>query len=390
MKSISFLCAALWAINSHTSPLAAKAHRAEPIDAYTIVGNIPVALLVDADSGQTLFAREPDARFMPASVTKVMTLYHAFELADQGKISLSQVIKMGVASHKEWYHKGSTMFIAKEQYVPIDLLLLGIAAVSANDGSIALAEGVAGSIAGWTRGMNASAARLGMRNSHFNLPNGWKDGGKTFTSARDLTILGRAMVADYPDYYARYIGRPGLTFNGYTQRNHDPITGVVTGADGIKTGFTDEAGYTFLGSAKRGNMRLMMVLAGADFAQERDRAARKLIDWGFSAFDQPVYFTKNSLVAKARMATSEDGVVELVTGTDVHVFVAHGARPKLRFKTRIDDAISPPFKAGQKLGVIETQLPSGEVLSWPLVVKTPVKKAGVFQTIANYVKTIFV
>ena len=224
---------------------------------------IPVALLVDLGSGRTLYARKPDQRFLPASMTKAMTAYTAFGLIGRGKLSAEQSFTASEATARQWRGQGTSLFLTAGSSTPADVLLRGITTVSANDAAIVLAEGYAGSVPAWTALMNAEARELGMINSYFATPNGWPDAGATYVSARDLVTLGGAMVGRYPELYHRYFGQKQLTWNGRTQLNKDPVTGIVAGADGIKTGHTAEAGYNFLGSAERDGRRLVMVVAGA-------------------------------------------------------------------------------------------------------------------------------
>ena len=240
----------------------------------------PVALLVDLGSGRTLFARNADQRFLPASVTKVMTAYTAFDLLSQGRLKPDQLLTVSDDAWQAWHAKGSRMFLARASQVSVDNLLMGITTVSANDGCIVLAEGAAGSVDNWVALMNAEARKLGMTGSHFGTPNGWMDGGNTYYTAHDLALLANAMITRFPAYYHRYIGHKQLTWNGITQANHDPTLGIVPGADGIKTGFTNEAHYTFVGSAERGGRRLVVVLAAVPTAPERARAARALLGMG--------------------------------------------------------------------------------------------------------------
>src|SRR5690606_21431381 len=143
----------------------------------------------------------------------------------------------------------------------------------------------AGTQENWLALMNANAAELGMRDTHFGTPNGWPDEGRTYTSARDLAILAEALTMRYPGLYRRFFGHSGMRYNGIAQDNHDPVTGVVEGADGMKTGYTRQSGYNFLGSAQRGSRRLVMVVAAAPTASIRNRTARDLLRWGFDAFE---------------------------------------------------------------------------------------------------------
>jgi D-alanyl-D-alanine carboxypeptidase (penicillin-binding protein 5/6) len=233
------------------------------------VAAAPVALLVDLGSGRTLYEHNADQPFLPASVTKTMTAYVAFDMLAKGELREDQTFKVSREAWREWHNKGSRMFLSDGSQVPVRDLLLGIMNVSANDGAVVLAEGAGGSVAGFVGRMNATAKELGMTHSHFGTPNGWMDKGVTHVSARDLVRLAEAMIHRHPDYYRRYIGQKGMTWNGITQPNHDPTLGIVEGADGIKTGFTGEAHYNFLGSAVRGKRRLVMVLAGVETPKER-------------------------------------------------------------------------------------------------------------------------
>jgi serine-type D-Ala-D-Ala carboxypeptidase (penicillin-binding protein 5/6) len=200
---------------------AASADR-RPIDPLVPPAEVPIALLVDLSSGQTLYAREPDRRFMPASITKVMTAFTVFEMIEAGKISPNQEVIFNEATWKDWRGVGSTMFLELNQRVTIDALLHGITTVSANDGAAALGVGLAGSLPLFVDKMNATARSIGMHDSHFGTPNGWMDEGRTFVTARDLATLATAMITRHPDLYERYFGNTRLKFNGFEQRNHDP------------------------------------------------------------------------------------------------------------------------------------------------------------------------
>ena len=187
----------------------------------------PIALLVDVSSGQTLFAREEDRRFMPASMTKVMTTFLAFERMGQGKLFAQQVTAMRPETFKLWHGVGSTMYLAENAPVTIDALLHGVTTVSANDGAVVLGEAALGSVKAWVAEMNRTARAIGMRDSHYGTPNGWMDEGHTWVTARDLATLESAMIIRHPALYHHYVGARGFLYNGIVQRNHDPISGVV-------------------------------------------------------------------------------------------------------------------------------------------------------------------
>lgn len=350
---------------------------------------VPIVLLVDLSSGQVLYARNADRRFIPASITKVMTLFTAFEMIDAGKLGPQQVMAYRPESFAEWRRKGSTMFLEQDARVSVDQLLRGIATVSANDGSIVLAEGAAGSVESWTALMNANARAIGMANSHFGTPNGWPDEGRTFVSARDLVTLAQAMIERHSALYRRYIGRPTLTYGGITQRNHDPLIGRVAGADGIKTGFTNQAGYGFLGSAQRAGRRLAVVVAGAEHYRDRDKAARAMIEWGFDAFEQRLLLPKGQSIASARVQDGTARSVNLVAFGPIVATVPRGTDPEVMLTLHYDGPVRAPFAAGDKLAELEIAvagMPTGRI---SLHAQHDVGEAGMFHRIFNSVMGLF-
>lgn len=341
------------------------------------------------DSGQTLVARNDRHRFIPASVTKVMTLYLAFELIDRGKLAPQQPITMRDGAQAEWNRKGSTMFIRPGQAVALDQLLAGIAAISANDAAIALAETAGGSVEGWTAMMNDEARKLGMRDSHFGTPNGWPDDGQTFTSARDLEVLARALIRRHPEEYKRYFGRDGLAFNGIAQANHDPITRRVRGADGIKTGFTNEAGHTFLGSAEREGTRLIMVLAGVEDYDARGVVSRELIERGFSDFDRITLFRKGATVGTLEI---QDGVIDRVAlkaSRDIRIAVPKGANPTIELAVRYAGPVRAPVSPDVPPATLEVKIEGMEPVRFPLLPARHVDQAGLFRRIGNGMRSWF-
>jgi len=344
---------------------------------------VPIALLVDLGSGQTLYARDADRRFVPASITKVMTLYVAFELISRGQLDPNAVFRMSAEAEKKWRNVGSTMFLDSQHPATVNDLLMGIANVSANDGCVVLAEGAAGSVANWIALMNAEARRLEMTNSHFGTPNGWMDDGETYVSARDLAKLTTAMLTRHPELYRRYIGHRTSTWNGITQRNHDPILGKVEGADGIKTGFTNQAGYGFLGSAIRGGRRLIMVVAGVDRPKDRARAAADLMEWGFSAFAARPLFGAGSTVSSARVQDGEAGAVPLLAPVDYAASGPVGTRDPIRLAIVYNGPLKAPIRKGSVVAELQIAVGSAPPNRVPLIAGADVARAGPFTRLLN-------
>jgi len=343
----------------------------------------PIAYMIDLSSGQTLYARDIDRRFVPASITKVMTTLVAFDMLAQGKLRPDQRIPYRDETFDEWHQKGSTLFLPARANPTVQELLIGITTVSANDASVVLAEGAAGSVDKWTQRMNATARQIGMHDSHFGTPNGWPDEGRTFVTARDLATLAERIVRRHPERFDFYYGRTGLKAYGIAQDNHDPITGKVEGADGLKTGFTNQAGYGFLGTAERDGRRLVMVVAGADRGSERNRASRDFIEWGFEAFDSKLLARKGQAAAVARVQNGSVGRLPLVAAQDVRVAMPRGDRARPEVTVRYDGPLRTPIAKGEAVATLEIAVPGMEPSTLPLYAAEDVHEAGVFRRIAN-------
>lgn len=363
------------------SPPASAADR--PIMPAIPGPEIPIALLVDAASGQILYAREADRRFVPASITKVMTLYTAFELMGQGKLAPNQYFTVSGPVFREWSGRGSSMFLGDGEQVSVDELLQGISTVSANDGCVVLAEGAAGSVEKWVALMNGNARALGMDDSHFGTPNGWMDEGRTYVSARDLARLADALMQRHPALFHRYVGHKGMTFNGIAQNNHDPMVGVVPGADGIKTGYTRQAGYGYLGTASRKGRRLIMVVAGADKAAARARASRQFMEWGFTAFDSRRLLAGGDSIGQARVQGGAERAVGLVTTRPVFATARHGAPREARLAIRYRGPVHAPVAKGQEIASLEVRIGGQAPYSIPLAAARDVPVANIWQRLLN-------
>lgn len=349
----------------------------------------PVALLVDLGSGQVLHARNPDRRFMPASVTKVMTLYLAFELMAAHKLDPRQVFVMRPEVARDWRRKGSTMFLAAGDQVRVEDLLLGIANVSANDGAAVLGDGQAGSVAAWTTEMNRTAWGLGMNGSHWGSPNGFPDEGKTFTTATDLVTLARALITRHPDEFGYYVGRMGFDYKGIVQENHDPMIGRVPGADGIKTGFTNESGFSYLGTARRNGQRLVLVLAGVENGRLRAKIAKAYVEWGFSAFDRQQLYAPDAVVGEARVQDGDARHVDLKAAGPIAINLPRGSTAPLSATIRYEGPLRAPIAAGQEVAVLEITAPGVSPARVPLYAAEAVSTAGPLDRIINAVAGLF-
>lgn len=357
---------------------------AEPlVPAIPTPEDAPIAYLYNANSGQVLFAREANRRFMPASITKVMTTFLAFEFMEQGRLFPQQVTSMRPATFSKWHNVGSTMFLQANVPVTVDDLLHGVTTVSANDGAVVLAEAAAGTVDDWIVAMNAKAREIGMADTHYGTPNGWMDDGRTFTTAHDLALLGQAMVARHPSKYSHFVGAQTFKYNNIEQRNHDPITGLVEGADGIKTGFTNQAGYGFLGSAQRNGQRLMMVVAASPTGRARNKAAAAFMEWGFTAFDTLRLVPNGVPVAEARVQNGAAARVQLLGNGPLSVSIPHGTRPKIALSVRYEGPLQAPIAKGEQVAELVIDIAGMPQSRVPLVAGEAVPEANYGQRLLN-------
>jgi serine-type D-Ala-D-Ala carboxypeptidase (penicillin-binding protein 5/6) len=237
--------------------------------------------------------------------------------------------------------------------------------------------------------MNAAARRIGMSRSHSNTPNGWMDGGLTRVTARDLVRLANAMVTRHPKLYRHFSGRKRYVWQDIHMRSHDPTVGVVPGADGIKTGYTGEAGYTFLGSAERGGRRLVMVLAGTPSATERNTAARDLLEWGFAAWRDRMLYRKGAIVGAARVQGGALPRVTLVTDRDVAATMPAGSDDKISLSVHYRGPVVAPVAKGQAIGELEIRVGELPVGHAPLYAGADIPAAGWIDRLRNGIASFF-
>ena len=347
----------------------------------------PIAYMIDMSSGAVLYSKDPDRRMPPASMAKMMTVYVAFWLIKSGQIKQNQLFDVRPETWQQWHgpKAGSTMFLSTGERVSVDNLLKGIVTLSGNDACVVLAEGISGTEQGFTSLMNQQAAKLGLSNSHFGTSNGWPDNGVTFVTARDLAKLAAATIRDYPDLYKRYYALPNFTWgkqlgsgNDITQGNRDPLLGHVAGADGLKTGHTDEAGYGFTGSAIQNGRRLVMVVAGLDTYNHRAEESIKFMEWGFHAWQSKLIVSKGRKVETAEVQLGSENKVGLIAPTDLTATLPAGAAPDIQLRVVYDGPIKAPIKAGDTIAHLEVITPDMAKQILPLVAETDVAEAGFF------------
>jgi len=346
-----------------------------------------VAYLMDLTSGAVLLSKNADQRMPPASMAKMMTTNVAFELIKKGDLSLGKMCTVRPETWQKWHGPaaGSTMFLSPNEQVSVENLLHGIVTLSGNDASVVLAECIAGTEEAFANVMNDNAKRLGLTNSSFGNSNGWPDEGRTYVTARDLATLARAEVENYPELYKKFYSQTQFTWGktlgsgaDITQANRNPLLGRVSGADGLKTGHTDEAGYGFTGSAEQNGRRLIMVVAGLDSFNQRIEESVRLMQWGFNAWQSKPLFKAGTSVGTARVQMGGDDEVALVAPRDLAITIPAGVLSKVSsMKIRYRGPLKAPIAKGQHVADLVVMTTDGEQVT-PLVAAEAVGEAGFF------------
>jgi len=348
-----------------------------------------VAYLIDLSSGAVLYEKNADVRMPPASMAKMMTTDVAFELIDSGKLSMNKMCTVRPETWQKWHgpQAGSTMFLSANEQVSVENLLKGIVTLSGNDASVVLAECIAGTEQAFTEQMNALGKRIGLTNSHFGTANGWPDNGVTYVSARDLATLARWEIEHHYKLYKHFYSLPSFTWGktmgagqDITQANRNPILGVVPGADGLKTGHTDEAGYGFTGSAEQNGRRLIEVLAGMDSWNQRVVESRRLMEWGFNAWSAKPLFKAGAKVGEAQVQLGGESEVSLVAPRDLAVTIPAGlvSGGPTTMKIRYQGPLVAPIAKGQEVAQLVITTGDTQPQIVPLVAGEDVGKAGFF------------
>ena len=346
----------------------------------------PVVFMEDLSSGAVLYAKDADRRMPPASMAKMMTAYVAFDLIKQGKLKLDQMVDVRPETWQKWHgpSAGSTMFLSPGQKVSVENLINGIVVVSGNDACVVLAEAVAGTEEAFVNLMNQKAQELGLKNSRFGTSNGWPDEGRTYVTARDLAHLAKATISNHPDLYKRFYSRESFTFGTtmggapITQANRDPLLGKVQGADGLKTGHTEEAGYGFTGSAQQNGRRIVMVVAGLTSFNQRIDESVKFMNWGFRAWSAQKVVSKGRKVDSAQVQLGDASEVGLVAPRDLSVAIPAGTSPQFKAMVAYQGPIKAPIKAGAHIADLVITAPGLPEQRMPLVAESDVGEAGFF------------
>lgn len=334
------------------------------------------ALIIDFDTGAVLLEKAADDRMPPSSMSKLMTMYVVFDLLKQGRLRLDQQLPV---SERAWRMGGSKMFVQIGTTVPVESLARGVIVQSGNDACIVLAEGISGSETQFAELMNETARRIGLRSSNFRNATGWPDPEHRMTS-RDLAILARRIIVDFPEYY-RFYNERSFRWNDITQENRNPALGRVPGADGLKTGHTEEAGYGLTASAMRGNRRLILVVNGLGSMRQRAEESERLFEWAFREFENVVVFRAADTVEEVPVYLGERPTVPLVAGRDLVLTLPRQWRRNLQVRVRFDAPVPAPVTKGQGIGTLLISGQGVPEMTVPLIAGADVDRLGLFPRI---------
>lgn len=329
------------------------------------------AILMDYNTGQILFSKDADQPMPPASMTKIMSVFLAFERLKDGRLKETDEIPI---SENAWRKGGSKMFVEVGTRVPVSDILQGIIVQSGNDATIALAEAIAGSEEAFADLMTERAHELGLTNSNFRNSTGWPDPDHR-TTAHDLAKLAAMVIRRFPEHYALF-SEKSFTYNDIKQGNRNPLLYKNMGADGLKTGHTENAGYGLTASAKRGGRRLILVVNGLKSVRERSDESERLLEWGFREFEQVTLAKQGMPVETAEVWLGDKAKVPLVSDRDINLSIRRTARKDMTVTVEYTGPIPAPIMAGQPIAMLKVSGPDMEDQSFPLYAGADVGQLG--------------
>lgn len=343
-----------------------------PVSAFDTIARS--ALVLDQSSGTILLAKNEDQPVPPASMSKLMTLNMLFEALQDGRINLDTKFTVSKRASEKG---GSKMFVKQGERVSVENLIRGIIVHSGNDACIVVAENLAGSEADFARIMTARARKLDMNESTFANATGWPDPNHRM-SARDLVALANRLMSQFPEYYG-YFQESSFTWAGITQKNRNPLLGLGLGADGLKTGHTNEAGYGLVGTARQDGRRVILVINGLESSTERAAEAERLMNWAFRQFAQETLIKAGKNVAQAEVWLGETKTVGLEVADDISALVPYSARDDIKMSVTYEGPINAPIAKGTELGVLNIEIPGLPAQNYPVFASSDVGAGGIMK-----------
>lgn len=341
------------------------------VHAASIETSAKQAIVIDNATGTVLLAKNADDKMPTSSMSKVITIYLVFEAIKNGGLSLKDDLPV---SEKAWRMGGSKMFVEVDKRVNVEDLVRGVIVQSGNDATVVLAEGIAGSESAFADMLNAKAAELGMENSNFVNASGWPDP-EHYSTARDLSILATALIKDFPEHYGYYAEKE-FTFNNIKQANRNPLLYRNIGADGIKTGHTEAAGYGLIGSGEENGRRVTIVVNGLEDERARAEESAKLLEWGLKRFENKTLVKAGETIAEADVAMGKTQTVPLTVQEDLFLTLPKIAGADMKVEVKYEGPLVAPVSQGQEVGTVEITIPGMETITAPVYTAAPVEGLG--------------
>ena len=335
------------------------------------------ALLIDLSTGEVLLDKNSEEKTYPSSMTKIMTALMAFEKIKDGTLSMDQEF---LISKKAWKMGGSKMFIEVDKKVKVSDLLLGVVVQSGNDASIAIAEGISGSEEIFALEMNNLAKKIGLTNSNFVNSSGWPNDNH-YTTAKDLAKIAEYTLNEHPELYEMY-AIAEFTYNGIKQDNRNPLLYSFDGADGFKTGHTQAAGYGLVGSAERGDRRLLLVLNGLETSRARAQESLRLMDWGFNNFQLVDFYKQGEVVIEATTWLGKQEKVKLSSQQDISVSIPKTHISDMKVEVLVEEPIPTPISINDQVGLVQISY-ADKKLQYPLLASENIEQKGFFSRITS-------
>jgi len=378
-------------INASVTIAAAKPHRAvpaarpaAPVIAAPMAGPpvVPARtwVLIDFGSGQSLAEHDADQRIEPASLTKLMCAYAVFSALRDGRLKMNESVPI---SEHAWHAEGSRTFVQVGTRVPVDVLVKGMIIQSGNDATIALAERIAGSEAAFAQMMNGYAQRLGMHGTHFEDSSGLPNPNH-YSTARDLAILSRAIIRDFPEYYGTFAMRE-FTWNNIRQENRNGLLERDPSVDGIKTGHTDTAGYCLISSALRSGMRLISVVLGSPSVQARESGSAALLNYGFNFYETVPIKKAGEMVLRPRVYKGAEQYIAVAPASAIQVTVPRGQAGTVTVHSEVHTPLIAPLAANAPVGQLQVSVAGKVMTTVPLYPAMAVAEGGLWRRLVDTV-----
>lgn len=346
--------------------------------------NAKAYILIDVDSGKIIAEKNSEEKLPPASLTKIMTLYVISNALKQNQIHLTDMIRI---SREAWQTAGSRMFVKEGQQVSIQDLLKGIIVDSGNDACVAMAEQLGGSENGFAEIMNFQAKQLGMNSTHFTDSTGLPNP-ELYTTAKDLAILSRSLINNFPEYYHWY-KQKWFTFNGIRQANRNRLLWRDGQVDGVKTGHTDEAGFCLVSSAKHGNMRILAVLLGAPNDSSRADDSQRLLNYGFRFFETHALYQAGAKVTEVPLYKGLQQSIQTGLARPLFITIQAGQYQHLTISTNVPKYLKAPLKKGDKLGDVIVKFDNNVIATEPLYALDDAPVGGFFIRMKDSVRLMY-